>query len=52
MVSAINLDCKEEEVIGHLDEAQLATLEEYCNDVTNIDPKEKNHGVMESSSSL
>ena len=46
MVSAIILDYKEEEVIGHLDAAQLATLEEYCNDVTNIDPKEKNAFII------
>ena len=42
MGSTIDLDCKEEEVIGHLDKAKLATLEEYCNNVTNIDPKERN----------
>ena len=46
MVSAIILDYKEEEVIGHLDAAQLTTLEEYCNNVTNIDPKEKNAFII------
>ena len=46
MVSAINSDCKEEEVIGHLNKEQLATFEEYCNNVTNIDPKEKNAFII------
>ena len=32
MISAIILGCVEEEVIAHLDAAQLVTLEEYCND--------------------
>ena len=46
MVSAIILDCKEEDVIDHLDAAQLATLQKYCNNVTNIDPKEKNAFII------
>ena len=51
MVSAIISGCVEEEVIAHLDAAhldtaQLVTLEEYCNDVTNIDPKEKNAFII------
>ena len=56
MVSAIISGCVEEEVIAHLDAAhldtahldtaQIVTLEEYCNDVTNIDPKEKNAFII------
>ena len=42
MGSTVDSDCEKEKVFAHLDFQDILTLEEYCNDVTIVKPKDRN----------
>ena len=42
MGSTVDSDCEKEKVFAHLNFQDILTLEEYCNDVTIVKPKDRN----------
>lgn len=42
MDSTVNLDCEKEKVFGNVEFEDVLSLEDYCNDVTIINPKDRN----------
>ena len=42
MDSTLTSDCEKEKVFGNVELEDVLTLEDYCNDVTIINPKDRN----------